>query len=389
MKKLLIVNNNLQIGGVQSALINLLSEISSSYALTLFVFSPCGALRERLPDNVRLLTAHGALRYWGMSSKDTKNRREKLCRGFWAVLTKTLGRRRSFRLASLRQKKLEGYDAAISFLHSGPPRLFYGGCNEFVLRCVNANRKITFLHCDFEKQKADSACVRAVYHGFDLIAACSAGCRDSFLRVMPELSARTRIVPNCLDRSYILSMAKAAPAELPSDSFNVLSVARLGKEKGILRAVAALSKLNGRQKALRYYIIGDGIQREELLREIRAGALEQTVIWLGQMENPYGYMSAADLLLIPSYSEAAPMVIGEASLLGTPILSTDTCSAREMIEAPGIGLVCENSVDGIAQGLERMMSDPLTLEACQKACARQANTNQTAVSRFAELLEQE
>ena len=45
------------------------------------------------------------------------------------------------------------------------------------------------------------------------------------------------------------------------------------------------------------------------------------------MENPYGYMRAADVLLIPSFSEAAPMVIHESALLGTPILTTETSSA--------------------------------------------------------------
>ena len=48
------------------------------------------------------------------------------------------------------------------------------------------------------------------------------------------------------------------------------------------------------------------------------------------MDNPYGYIKAADLLLIPSYNEAAPLVIGEAAGLETPILSTETSSAKEM-----------------------------------------------------------
>ena len=40
--------------------------------------------------------------------------------------------------------------------------------------------------------------------------------------------------------------------------------------------------------------------------------LSENVTLLGEKENPYGYIKAADLLLIPSYSEAATMVIGEA-----------------------------------------------------------------------------
>ena len=56
MKKLLIVNNNLHIGGVQKALLNLLDEIAGDYEITLLLFSDCGALRGRVPDGVRVIT---------------------------------------------------------------------------------------------------------------------------------------------------------------------------------------------------------------------------------------------------------------------------------------------------------------------------------------------
>ena len=42
MKKILIVNNNLDIGGIQKALINLLRGISDKYEVTLMLFSPTG-----------------------------------------------------------------------------------------------------------------------------------------------------------------------------------------------------------------------------------------------------------------------------------------------------------------------------------------------------------
>ena len=73
--------------------------------------------------------------------------------------------------------------------------------------------------------------------------------------------------------------------------------------------------------------------------------LENIVTMLGEKANPYPYIKKADMLLISSVSEAAPMVIGESAFLGTPILSTRTSSAKEMIEEKGYGWVCENSVE--------------------------------------------
>ena len=90
-------------------------------------------------------------------------------------------------------------------------------------------------------------------------------------------------------------------------------------------------------------MIGDGVQRKLLQQLIRELELSDVVTLCGQQKNPYGYIKAADLLLIPSYSEAAPLVIGEAAALGTPILSVETSSAREMIAETGYGWVCDNS----------------------------------------------
>ena len=77
--------------------------------------------------------------------------------------------------------------------------------------------------------------------------------------------------------------------------------------------------------------------------------MEKKVFLLGETLNPYPYMKGADYLLHPSIHEAAPMVFDEAKVLGLPILSTDTTSAKEMLAECDI--VCENSVQGLQQAL--------------------------------------
>lgn len=151
MKHVLIVNNNMHIGGVQKALVNLLHEIHGDYEVTLLLFYAGGELCVEIPEDVQVITARSPFRYWGMTRHDAVGLKDRLARTFWAAATRLLGRGAVLRLAYPLQKKLGDYDAAVSYLHSGPLRTFYGGCNEFVLRCVRAKRKVTFLHCDFEK----------------------------------------------------------------------------------------------------------------------------------------------------------------------------------------------------------------------------------------------
>ena len=386
MKRILIVNNNMHIGGVQKALLNLLHEIHGQYEVTLLLFYGGGALRKDIPEDVSVVELNGPLRYWGMTKYDASNGKERLARGAWAAASRIFGRNRTMRAACIGQKQTEHYDAAISFLHSGPRKSFYGGCNEFVLRCVNAERKITFLHCDYEKIGAACSYNQRIYRQFDRIAACSQGCAEAFLRVMPQLKEKTMVVPNCQNYLEIARLADMEPNPLPKDRLNILTVARLGKEKGVLRAIRAIASLESGRKRLRYDIIGTGVEHVQAEALISKLGLTDTVCLLGEKENPYGYMRAADVLLIPSVSEAAPMVIGEAACLGTPVLTTNTSSAGEMVADTKYGWVCDNSEDGIKEGIQMLLSDPEEVQSRKQYLESLKFDNSCACTRFAELM---
>ena len=58
------------------------------------------------------------------------------------------------------------------------------------------------------------------------------------------------------------------------------------------------------------------------------------VRWLGRIENAEmsAYYQAADLVLLSSNRESAARVLWESLLAGTPVLTTDTAGAREVVE---------------------------------------------------------
>ena len=386
MKKILIVNNNMHIGGVQKALVSLLWAIRDQYDITLLLFHPGGECRKELPPEIKVVTAKSPYRYLGMTKYDSLGLLRKLGRSVYAGITRIFGRKFAISLMALGQKKLEGYDAAISYLHNGGEKTFYGGCNDFVLRHVSAEKKITFLHCDYTLCGANTRSNAKQYEKFDVIAACSQGCADRFLQVHPHLTEKVQVVPNCHRFDDILQKAEKVPQSFSDDTVNVVTVARLGKEKGVERAVRAIADLGEEKKKLHYYVVGDGISMPLLQQLIKEEKLESTVTLCGMLENPYGHIRGADLLLIPSYSEAAPLVIGEAASLGTPILSTETSSAREMIEETGFGWVCENSVEGLRDGLQILLTQDSILEEIKTRLIQTAVNNETAISQFKKIL---
>ena len=382
MKRILIVNNNMCIGGVQKALLNLLKEVSTNYEITLLLFQKGGDFLMEVPGNVHVMTSTPAFQTWGITQKEAKRSGLLLPRTFYAAVTRIVGRKWAVRLQVPFQKKIRGYDIAISFLHSGDEHQYYGGYNEFVLQCVDAAEKIGFIHCDYSKINAQSAYNASIYQQFDKIATCSEGCKETFLKVFPEFSEKTFVVHNCHAYSEIQKKAQDMNVDLPNDRLNILTVARFGKEKGIPRAIRAIAALGSMRQKMHYYVIGDGIEYKEAKALIAEFGLNDTVSLLGEMENPYGYMKAADMLLIPSFSEAAPMVVGEAASLGTPILTTRTSSAEEMVRFSGYGWVCENSQSGICKGIKKILECPAMLHTCAAFLQKSIFSNENAIKEF-------
>lgn len=387
MKKILIVNNNMHIGGVQKALVSLLWSVCEQYDITLLLFHDAGAYMQELPPKVRVITTSSAYRCLGMTKYDTLSVGDRLKRSFFAGITRLFGRRYAIALMTLGQKKLKGYDVAIAYLHNSADKVFYGGCNDFVLNCVSAKKKVTFLHCDFAGCGADTRQNAEQYAEFDCIAACSQGCADSFIKVHPQLAEKVQVVCNCHRFDDIQKKAAASAVTLSKETINVLTVARLGKEKGVERALRSIARLGPVKDKLHYYVVGDGIQKPLLQQIIKEEKLQNTVTLCGMLDNPYGYMKAADLLLIPSYSEAAPLVIAEAAYLGTPVLSTETSSAGEMIARTGFGWVCGNTEAAIKETLEELLNAPEALKEKKMCLADSTLNNQNAILQFAKLID--
>ena len=387
MKKILIVNNNFHIGGVQKALISLLWEIKDKYDVTLLLLYNNGEYKNDVPDGVTVISAGGFYRYIGMTKNDVKTVGDKLGRLFFGAISRLFGRRYAVKFMSIGQKTLTGYDAAISYLHNSSDKAFYGGCNDFVLKHVDTKKKITFLHCDFIMCNANTIQNEAQYSKFDTVAACSQGCANTFIKGFPNLKEKVHVVNNCHRFDEILKAAHEAPVTMSEDKINIVTVSRMSSEKGVERGVSAIAKLGDLKNKIHYYIVGDGARMALVQQEIKQNKLEDTVTLCGLLKNPYGYIASADLLLIPSYSEAAPLVIGEAAFLGIPILSTETSSAKDMIEQTQYGWVCENSEDGIVESLKYLISASEKIDAAKKSLRNIDMNNNHAIEKFCECIE--
>lgn len=290
----------MKVGGVQKSLYNLLWGVSEEYDITLYLFSKSGEYIDHLPPNVQVQTCTSLFRFLGISQAESKNRlSDELTRGVLAALCKLFGRSFVIRLISLSQKPLaEEYDVAISYLQNGDIHSFYGGVNEFVLQKVRAKKKISFLHCDYENCGANYPQNNELYLAFDKIAACSDGCRNAFLHVMPDLEQKCVTVRNFHRYEQILSQSKANPVTYEEGKLHVVMVSRLAREKGIERGIQAISHVNQVGISTELHIVGDGPMKQKLLDIASKCNGTDFVHFYGEQSNPYRFMCNADLLLL-------------------------------------------------------------------------------------------
>lgn len=338
MKKILIVNNNLDTGGIQKSLINLLKAIHEDYEITLLLFSKTGILLNEVPKNVKIISPNKGYRILGLSKAELKKYPLQFMLKFILLrFSLFFSRRRAMRLLGVFQGKLKGYDVVISYSHLFNHKYFANGSGDFVLDKTVCKNKICFVHCDYLNSGCMSELNNCEYAEFDKIACCSDSVRTRFITGsgLPENKVYT--LRNFADLD-IYKLAEFQPYEYDDKYINLITVARLSPEKGIDRAIEILRIVN--RSDIRYYIIGNGPMKDKLLELVKRYKLESQVFFLGEQKNPYQYMKNADYLLVPSLHEAAPIVFDEAKALGLRIISSNTTSAKEMIS--DFGVVCEN-----------------------------------------------
>ena len=328
MKKILIVNNNMDAGGIQKSLLNLLNQLSDKYDISLLLFSKSGIFLKDVPDNVRIVDVANVYNILGLSKNDLKKQPILfLLKAFLKLIARIFNKRFAMKLLGLFQKEIRGFDVVISFSHLTHYKSFNNGVAEFVLDKTVSNRKICFIHCDYLNSGLSSEYNNMLYFEFDKLAFCSQSVKERFLSVVPDLEKKCFVQRNFYDLTIL---EKCNPPFLYDLNYiNLIIVARLSKEKGVIRFFK--DYLDCGREDIRVYYVGDGPLKKELNELIEMHNQKSNVFILGEKSNPYVFMNGADYLVVPSEHEAAPMVFDEARLLGLSVISTNTTSAAEML----------------------------------------------------------
>lgn len=166
---------------------------------------------------------------------------------------------------------------------------------------------------------------KIVRNKYDLNIFCGKNVRKFYLKNASYLNK---------DKTIILSNSVYLPQEniIKKEIKNIYGyVGRLSEEKGIFDLIKEIQKNINLFKNKKFYIIGSGPQEKEIKEYVKKYNMEKNFIFCGFKAEVEYFYENMDILMIPSHTEALPMVLLEAMARKVLVLSMNVGSIGEVI----------------------------------------------------------
>lgn len=390
-KNILFAINNLHCGGAEKALISLLETIDySMYNVDLFLFKHEGLFYNKIPKQVDLLEEPKEYQYFDMSIKTAikdciKTKRYKIafsriCAGYIFNVEKNRARceQRVWKYISRSLKNTnKKYDVAIGYLEKNP--IF------FCIDKVNAKKKIGFIHNDYDKLGMDPVIDLEYFDQLDNIVTVSEECANVLKHRFPMYEKKIEVMLNIVSPNVINNMS-LENIDLNKKGIKIVSVGRLNYQKGFEMAIEACKFLIQSGYDVKWYVIGEGEEREKLEQIIIENDLQELFILLGIKENPYPYIREADIYVQPSRFEGKSIAIDEAKILHKPIVVTNFSTATDQIRNGENGIIVDMNPQSIYEGIKILINNKELSNKFKENLSKENLGTESEIQKFYELM---
>lgn len=211
-------------------------------------------------------------------------------------------------------------------------------------------------------QEVEYFCLR---HFFNMVISVSDEARQFHKEIGKLPDRKTCTIYNGIDLSHFpvspQSNREAVLREfnIPAASTVLITVAVLRELKGIQYMIRALPEILSVYPDLYYLIAGSGDFQGALMEEAARVGVSERVVFAGARKDVPALMSASDIFILPTLTEALPTVLAEAMAASLPILASRVGGVPEMVE-DGINgkMVAPADPQQLANVCTDMLRDP-------------------------------
>lgn len=298
-KKILIASYNLDFGGIETSLINLLKNMDlKKYEITLILEEIKGVFLKDVPSSVKI------------KEYKVSNNKNLLIRKISNLI-----KRIKWLLFNYKR-----YYASICYAtYSGP-------CG-FVARTSSKNR-ILYVHSNYyyvydkDIDKIRKFFDKRKIENYNHIVFVSNESKKDLCKIYPNIKEKSVVINNLIDHERILKLSKEKIDIKKTSEKIFLFVGRLDESSKRLTLLFDIAKKCKKEnvKAL-FWVVGDGPDEKTYKDIVKRNNLNN-VIFYGAKKNPYPYMKACDYVILTSRYEGFPVIYNEAIILGKPIITT-------------------------------------------------------------------
>ena len=166
-----------------------------------------------------------------------------------------------------------------------------------------------------------------------------------------------------------------------------ISVGRLTKQKNHTLLIKLFRIMCNKNKNLFLYILGDGEEKINIIKEIKQLKLEDNVILLGYKKNPYPFISKAKAVLSPSLWEDPGAVMIEAAFCNKIVISSDCISGPKefLLDGKGGYLFKNNNLNSFVKTINDFLQDNNHNILLKKINAKKNSKKYTLFNHFKQL----
>lgn len=307
MKKLLFAAVDMNVGGIETALLTLINYLVGKYDITLVLEKKQGVFLQDLNPKIKIIE---------YKPSNCKN----------VFLRKLIN---SIKRIKFILKYKNKFDFSASFAT-------YSNMASFVARTASKNNAL-WGHADYlELFKQDKEKVKAFFDNlhcreFKNIISVSKRASETFTQIYPEMKEKVVCCNNLIDYKKIQTLSQET-IQTSKDTYTFVNVGRHDEvQKKLTRIIEAAKMLKQDDMSFKILFIGDGKDTITYIKMVEKYKLQEQIEFVGAKKNPYPYMKMADAVLLTSDYEGYPVVFIEALTLNKPIITTNVSDAMDDI----------------------------------------------------------
>lgn len=362
-KKILIRIGSLRHGGAEKVLVTFLKNLPrDKYEIDLLLNLYSGKYLTDVPDWVNVM-------FLNRGEMITTNRPKDIPKKIYRVVYQQLLKKYP-KILYKRKLQKKQYDIEFAAIH--------GFMDEVLNSPLKSSKKLMWIHNDLTQVSGYTPEKIRRFFNYDKVMVISEKIQETFLSLAKTDTERNKIVRiyNPLDTEEILVKSEvgsqksddtSAPLTMTDENHQpstinhqptFISVGTVFPQKGFDRLLRVHKRLLDEGFAHKVLIVGDGYDFENVKKLKTELGVDETATMIGFTDNPYPYFKSADFYILSSRYEGFPTVLFEAITLKKNIIATEVSGVNEMLENGKLGLITENSEDGIYKGMKKALTNP-------------------------------